>query len=46
MLPATTPRSSATANVASQELGMLCAVDLEIGNKLLALENLLRNVAM
>ncbi|SCO92795.1 uncharacterized protein FRV6_16923 [Fusarium oxysporum] len=45
MLPPTTPRGSATANVAGQELGMLRAVDLEIGNKLLALENLLRNVA-
>ncbi|EXM14280.1 hypothetical protein FOTG_17325 [Fusarium oxysporum f. sp. vasinfectum 25433] len=46
MLPPTTPRGSATANVASQELGVLRAVDLEIGNKLLGLENLLKNVAM
>ncbi|EXL64876.1 hypothetical protein FOPG_18881 [Fusarium oxysporum f. sp. conglutinans race 2 54008] len=46
MLPATTPRGSAAANVASQELGVLRAVDLEVGNKLLALENLLRNAAM
>jgi hypothetical protein len=44
MLPAT--RGSAAANVASQELGMIRAVELEVGNKLLALENILRNVAM
>jgi hypothetical protein len=46
MLPTTTPRDSAAANVASQELGMLHAVVLEAETELLALGNLLKNVAM
>ncbi|KAF5725147.1 hypothetical protein FMUND_109 [Fusarium mundagurra] len=45
MLPSTTPRGSATANVANQELGILHAFALEVEKKLPALGNPLKNVA-
>jgi hypothetical protein len=46
MPPNTTLRGSAAAGVATQEPGMLRAVDLEVENEQLALENLPRNVAV